>query len=97
MAGGVLMALGIVFICYLAFDKVDKTSSDYFYSFFVELGMILIGVICYYGGEFIDHLKKIEQSLEYMEKNMDNIRKETDLHLESIEDSLKSIEHDDDI
>lgn len=97
MAGGVLMALMIAFFCYAAFDKVDKTSSDYFYHFCSEICITLIGVICYYGGEFIDHLKKIEQSLEYMEKNMDNIRKETDLHLEGIEDSLKSKEHDDDI
>ena len=104
MVGGLFFFIIFIVIAIDVMKNPGIMNNYQQYLFFVFL-FPLVGVICHYGGEFIDYLKKFEQSLEYMEKNMDhlegieeslkNIRKETGLDLEDIEDSLgeKFIDH----
>ena len=63
--------------------------TDYAVTFFGFL-LPLVVVICYYGGEFIDHLKNIERSLENIEKSIESI----DSHLDGIEERMNDMYDD---
>gem|GEM_PF-6950908 len=80
MAGGLAMAFSFWFFAGAVLDKIIKSGDVTSYSLWLPMVYLfpIVGVLCHYGGEFIDYSKKSERSLESIGKRVDDIKDEMD-------------------